>query len=646
MPDEFGVVSASEQEMREELERLRLLHSISLDFNSSLDIDELLPKVFDTVLSAVGAQGGSLWIAEGEELRCHLALGASSQKLVGTTVAAGTGFVGDVARKQRTTMVTEAMQDPRFEQKIDRSSSMIATTVMATAMVARGVTVGAIQVINKVGGIGIFDDRDREILEGLAAAAAIALRNAQLLSAERRARDLALLLEISREITSTLDLDRVLQIVVNLSAKAFSFDRGAVALMHPGQWEVRAVAGQDEVNGKDPEIQGLAERAQWAGVRGETFFLENPETPGSEAEEAFLSAFGGQLTEAGIRSGLYLPLKDEEGLLGTLVFESREPAFVSAPQREMAEILANQTAVALRNAQLYHQVPMADTIGALAAKKRAFMALPRRRKQVYLAIAILTILALTVLRWPYRVKAHEAAVRAFPLTEVRALVPGVIERVLVREGDQVAQGATVARLRNLELEAGRAALRAEAATADRSAALAASRNDAAEERSQRARLENLNNEIALLTEDIEALNVRAPNRGVVLTPRVEERTGLRMNAGDPVVTIGRTDTVTIEFTVDQHDLAVLKTGQPVRLRVDALPGRTFEGSLIFLGELPSDSADQVRFPARAAVPNPGGLLRTGMAAHARVLTQPMSILGRVVRGPSRWFRLAWWRLMP
>ena len=85
-----------------------------------------------------------------------------------------------------------------------------------------------------------------------------------------------------------------------------------------------------------------------------------------------------------------------------------------------------------------------------------------------------------------------------------------------------------------------------------------------------------------------------------------------MNAGDPIVTIGRTDTVTIEFSVDQHDLEVLKTGQPVRLRVDGLPGRTFEGTLVFLGELPSDSAGQVRFPARAAVPNPGGLLRTGV----------------------------------
>ena len=41
---------------------------------------------------------------------------------------------------------------------------------------------------------------------------------------------IALITEMSREITSTLDLDRVLRTVVNLAAKAFNFDRGAVAL--------------------------------------------------------------------------------------------------------------------------------------------------------------------------------------------------------------------------------------------------------------------------------------------------------------------------------------------------------------------------------------------------------------------------------
>jgi hypothetical protein len=51
----------------------------------------------------------------------------------------------------------------------------------------------------------------------------------------------------------------------------------------------------------------------------------------------------------------------------------------------------------------------------------------------------------------------------------------------------------------------------------------------------------------------------------------------------------------------------------------------------------------VFYPVRAHIPNPDGLLRPEMAAHARVLTDPASAATRVLRGPVRWARLAWWR---
>src|SRR2546430_2472916 len=189
MTDGAGVPSVAADDVRAELERLRLQYSIGLEFNSSLDFDELLPKVFDSVLTAVGAQGGSIGIAEGDVLRCRLALGSASQKLVGTTLPVGTGFVGDVARRQRTTIVTNAMSDARFQERVDRSSTMVTLGVMATPMVTKGVTVGAIQVMNKVTGLGVFEDGDRELLEALAASAAVALPNAPLVAAQRRATD-------------------------------------------------------------------------------------------------------------------------------------------------------------------------------------------------------------------------------------------------------------------------------------------------------------------------------------------------------------------------------------------------------------------------------------------------------------------------
>ncbi len=307
MPDLLSVPPASLEELRREVERLRLLHSITLEFNATLDFDELLPRVFDRVLAAVGASGGSLWIAEGDMLHCRLAVGGAGAKLVGAQMPIGTGFIGDVAQKQRTTMVMEAARDPRFQEATDTNADTIATTVMATPMVAGGVTVGAIQVVDKHTGTGAFDVDDRELLEGLAAAAGSSLRNAQLHGAERRARDLAVLLEISREITATLDIDRVLQSVVNLASRALTFDRGAVGLYEKGKCDIRRGRGAGARGSRRPRLRDLIARAEWAAGRGEPLYLSDREDPASDAERMFVTIFGQDLTTDQVRSGAVPP---------------------------------------------------------------------------------------------------------------------------------------------------------------------------------------------------------------------------------------------------------------------------------------------------------------------------------------------------
>ncbi len=632
-------------ELRAEVARLRLLHAMSLELGGTLDFDELLPRVFDRVLQALGAEGGSLWIADGDVLRCRLAAGGSAKRLVGAEVPVGTGFVGDVARRQRTTIVTRVIEDPRYEPALEEAEELT-STVMATAMVTQGKTVGAIQVTNKVTGSGAFDASDRELLEGLAATAAVALRNAQLHTTERRARDLELLLEISREITSTLDLNRVLRSVVNLAARALTFDRGAVALVDQGRWTVRAVAGQETINPKDPALADLAVRAAWAAGHGQAFYLGDRDDPASDAERQFVSIFGEDLQRTGVGSGLYLPLRDDEGVLGLLLFEAERPEFAPDSARELAMILANQTSVAVRNAQLYDRVPFVDAFGAIAGQKRAWLALPKQRRVAYVAAAVVVIALATLIRWPLRVSGDDPHFRALGRADVHTIVPGVIAQVLVDEGTPVAQGAPLVLLRDAELRAERAAAAADVEAAVRSASLAASRGAAGDERLQQIRAEALRDELALLDEQLAATVIRAPSAGIILTPRPRERLGAHLDAGDPVLVVGRADTLLLEFGIAQKDVARIRPGDEVRLRVDALPQRTFAGAVNSIGVLPvaGDTGIAVRFPVRALVPNPDGLLRPGMAAHARVLTAPASLAGRVLRDPARAVRLLWWRL--
>jgi multidrug efflux pump subunit AcrA (membrane-fusion protein) len=131
---------------------------------------------------------------------------------------------------------------------------------------------------------------------------------------------------------------------------------------------------------------------------------------------------------------------------------------------------------------------------------------------------------------------------------------------------------------------------------------------------------------------------------VVLTPRPEERVGTRAEAGDLLAIVGRTDSLELEFGVEQREITRVRLGEEVRLRVDALPQRTFSGRVVSIGALPASDSTSVVFPVRAMVANSAALLRPGMAAYARVLTAPTSVLGRVVRGPVRAIRLLWWRM--
>jgi multidrug resistance efflux pump len=300
--------------------------------------------------------------------------------------------------------------------------------------------------------------------------------------------------------------------------------------------------------------------------------------------------------------------------------------------------------VALRNAQLYHQVPMVDALGALAARRHALRDLPRRRVQAYAAVAVLALLALGFVRWPLRVSGTDPVLRPSGFMPVRVQVEGTVERLGVREGSRVERGDLLAVLRATTLTAERQAKEADAATADRLAALAASRGDAAEERLQRIRGDALRRELALLDEELDLTNVRAPSDGTVLTSRLEERLGTSLAEGDPLLVLGRSDTLELEFGVAQHDVLRVRQGQQVRLRVDALPSRTYEGRVSSVALLPTHADGTVRYPVRAAIPNQGGLLKPEMAAHARILTDPASTVERVLRGPVRWVRLLWWRL--
>jgi multidrug resistance efflux pump/GAF domain-containing protein len=599
------------------------LHEVTLDLFAADDPGQVAGKLLGAAGKLVAVDGVSLWVPRGDTLECRGAIGDNRELLNGRAIPATTAAEA-----------IDGEPDP---------------AVFATGVAVGGRLIVVLRVARSRAGEDGFSDAEQDMLRRLAEAAGAAIATATRASETQRAasesaRDLALITEMSREITSTLDLDRVLRTVVNLASRAVKFDRGAVALYEKGTCDIRAVAGVDGVDPKDPKLQDLAVRAAWAAGIGEAFYLSDRDDIASDAERMFVQIFGEDLQRDGVSSGLYLPLRDEEGIVGILLFEANRVEFAGSRERDLAGILANQATVAVRNARLYHQVPLVETIGALSARRDAFFALPRRRRIAYASLVLAVIAAGTLIRWPMRVAGTNPIFRPLSRAGVRPTIAGVVDRVLVREGMTVERGAPVAHLRDEELRARRDAAASGAVAAERSAAVASSRNDAATERLQRLRADLLRRERDLLDEQLRSMTLRAPVSGVVLTSRPEERVGARLDAGDSLVILGRTDSLELEFGVMEHDVTRVHAGDEVRLRITALPQRTFTGRVRTIGELSSDGGAERVFPVLAVVPNDEALLRPGMAAYARVLTEPASAVWRVARGPLRSIRLLWWRI--
>jgi RND family efflux transporter MFP subunit len=111
--------------------------------------------------------------------------------------------------------------------------------------------------------------------------------------------------------------------------------------------------------------------------------------------------------------------------------------------------------------------------------------------------------------------------------------------------------------------------------------------------------------------------VRAPFSGIVAERLVG--TGDYVSKGMKVATVVRIDPVRVELTVPEQYLSQVKTGQPVRLTVDAYPGETFHAKVRFVS--PALKTNQRALTVEAVADNKDGRLKPGLFATA-LLQQP------------------------
>lgn len=119
--------------------------------------------------------------------------------------------------------------------------------------------------------------------------------------------------------------------------------------------------------------------------------------------------------------------------------------------------------------------------------------------------------------------------------------------------------------------------------------------------------------------------VRAPFAGVVAERLVS--VGDYVNKGTKVAVVVRVDPLRVQLTVPAQFIAAVGMGQPVNFEVDAYPNRTFEGKIRYVS--PALEANARALTVEAVVANPGGVLKPGLFATARI-EQPEKTPGILV----------------
>jgi len=627
------------------IERLTSLYDVTKAFGSTIDLGELSGLIARKAADFAVAEVASLWFFDSEAGDVSLAATAvnGNYEVASPPESVGGSLVGDVLA-DRAIVRKNALADDDPLRNADPSYET--RSVLAVPLVEDDVPVGVLVAANKRGRHPEFTAADEELLADVARQAVAALRNARQHEAEKKVAELDALLTVSREITATLDLDKVMRAIVNASAALVTYDRAAIAILSRGQIRIGAVSGTLEVDRKDPSVHRTEELLEWVFLSGQNVAVTRQEdgtieTDRPETEEKFRAFF-----EASGRNAFHgVILEDEEGKLGVLGFECDEPLTFDEGTRDLLQILVNQATVAVRNAQLYQRAPLPGFLRPIAEQTRKLSEIPlsRRRRWAFGAAAVL--LFVVVVPWNIRVDGTARAVpgRKIPVT---ATVEGIVAGVERREGDLVAAGDVVATLKDDAYRAAAAEARAAEQIAEADVARHRAEGDAGAAGQAAARRDEMRARAAWAEERLAGTRLRAPEAGIVMTPRLDERVGQLLAAGAELAVLAETSALLVEVAVAEDDATRLAVGQPVSTKMNSYPTRTFRGNVSRVGAVVHAEAGERFVIAETRVENPDGLLKPGMLGKAKISTGRRPIVVALLRRPARWAAAKLWPLLP
>ncbi|MEX1172255.1 MAG: GAF domain-containing protein, partial [Chloroflexota bacterium] len=258
----------------------------------------------------------------------------------------GEGFTGWVAQNGEPILANDANADPRGQTIAGTDD--VDESMLVVPMRYDGLTVGVIT-LSKLG-LGGFDEDDLRMLTILADQAATAVESARLLArSQELARELRRLLDMSGELSESLDPRQVASLMAGHLGRAMGvdeclisyWDRAGGRLESLGHFPSEGLAAQDpyyDASGYPETLRALE--------RQEVVIIDARD-PGADAAETAL------LDREGNRMLAMLPLVAKGQTIGLVELFSQSKVEWDRERLDLAQTMANEAAMALENARLY-----------------------------------------------------------------------------------------------------------------------------------------------------------------------------------------------------------------------------------------------------------------------------------------------------
>src|SRR5438270_118954 len=341
------------QTERVQAERIRALAAVNQRLSSALDLDELLRAISESAASLVGVRFVAFWLAD-EAARTLTLSGSSDPAIEGVaprrTAPYDMGATGWVARYRERLVIDDITSDHRIMDG-EWLARWGLTSYMAYPVVSGDELLAIVALLHSAP-IRVPDDAV-DVIDMFLGQASVAVRNARLYREAQRRRDVAeTLARIARELTGTLEVERIAELVTHGLVDLLRSRGAALYRYEPETGGLRQLAvygdhagvmrGMDLAPGEGGVGWAVAERK----IVTTPDVLREPRVSLSRQLRERLAAIGGYAVVG-------VPVLTRDRIVGALSLGDDVGREFSADELQALQAFADQTALALENARLY-----------------------------------------------------------------------------------------------------------------------------------------------------------------------------------------------------------------------------------------------------------------------------------------------------